>query len=83
MRDCKPKASPGVIQHFMDGIVYQDFINELITRIESFRDLLEYSEEELNESSDTIRGAVKNARQMLNIFEDLKNMAIQDQENKN
>lgn len=80
MKDYKPRATPSMFDEFMKTAVYADFREELLTRIEDFRDLLEVSEVTLTPgiTHESIRGATALARQVLNIFTDLKLNAQED-----
>ncbi len=80
MKDYKPRATPSMFDEFMKTAVYADFREELLTRIEDFRDLLEVSEVTLTPgiTHESIRGATALARQVLNIFIDLKLNAQED-----
>ena len=80
MKDYKPRATPSMFDEFMKTAVYADFQEELLTRIEDFRDLLEVSEVTLTPgiTHESIRGATALARQVLNIFIDLKLNAQED-----
>ena len=80
MKDYKPRATPSMFDEFMKTAVYADFQEELLTRIEDFRDLLEVSEVTLTPgiTHESIRGATALARQVLNIFTDLKLNAQED-----
>ena len=80
MKDYKPRATPSMFDEFMKTAVYADFREELLTRIEDFRDLLEVSEATLTPgiTHESIRGATALARQVLNIFVDLKLNAQED-----
>lgn len=80
MKDYKPRATPSMFDGFMKTAVYADFREELLTRIEDFRDLLEVSEVTLTPgiTHESIRGATALARQVLNIFIDLKLNAQED-----
>ena len=80
MKDYKPRATPSMFDEFMKTAVYADFREELLTRIEDFRDLLEVPEATLTPgiTHENIRGATALARQVLNIFTDLKLNAQED-----
>ena len=80
MKDYKPRATPSMFDEFMKTAVYADFREELLTRIEDFRDLLEVSEVTLTPgiTHESVRGATALARQVLNIFVDLKLNAQED-----
>ena len=80
MKDYKPRATPSMFDEFMKTAVYADFREELLTRIEDFRDLLEVSEVTLTPgiTHESIRGATALARQVLNIFIYLKLNAQED-----
>ena len=80
MKDYKPRATPSMFDEFMKTAVYADFREELLTRIEDFRDLLEVSEVTLTPgiTHESVRGATALARQVLNIFIDLKLNAQED-----
>jgi len=78
-RDYIPITSPGAIEQFLTGSLYQDFINEINLRIEDFRDLLESPEKVLTDdglSTEAIRGGLKCAREMMSIFNDLLNNSV-------
>lgn len=85
MKDYRPMATPSMFDEFMKTAVFADFKQELKTRIEDFRDLLEMSEATLTPgvTHESIRGATALARQMLNIFVDLKLNAIEDMKREN
>lgn len=80
MKDYKPRATPSMFDEFMKTAVYADFREELQARIEDFRDLLEMSELTLTPgvTHESVRGATALARQVLNIFVDLKLNAQED-----
>ena len=81
-RDYKPRATPGMFEEFMRGVVYQDFKNEIDVRIENARDMLEAPESQLNDgiTHENVRGLVISLRQMQSIFTDLMLNSAEDLE---
>lgn len=76
-RDYKPRSSPGIIDEFMKSVLYGDFVAEVELRIEKLRDLLE---EASSKGFLEVQGGIRFARQVLDIFEDLKNARESDLE---
>ena len=73
--DFTPKATPEQYQDFLEGFIHSDFLMEMDVRIEDLRNLLEIPQHLLtgngDENHDMIRGAIKFARQMKDLFNTL------------
>lgn len=77
--DYKPQSNPEGFKEFMETIIYKDFINEMGARIEDLRDFLETGD---GKKFHETRGAVAFARQVMDIFVDLRLNRLADMEDK-
>lgn len=82
-------SSPQQMEDFKRTTIYVDFINELKVRIEMLRDQLEetgYTDNEGKQHTykgsdyDLFRGGITNMRQMVDIFDNMKENIIADRE---
>ena len=73
MESLVPKTSPEGIRKFMEGHLYRDFLTELDVRIKECRDAFEVPEKELADgiTYEMTRGAVRFAREVKEIFDDI------------
>lgn len=75
VNDFVPSASPEDFKGFLKSKIHIDYQTELDIRIEDLRNLLEIPDHVLkdkgDESHDMIRGAIKFARQMKDLFNTL------------
>lgn len=69
LRDWSPTSSPEQIQNFIDSTLHQDFINEVVVRIEQMRST--YDEGVVNKYHET-RGGINALEQVLDIFETMR-----------
>ncbi len=65
LKDYSPMSSPEQIQSFIESSIHQDFINELVVRIERMRET--YDEGVVNKYHET-RGGITALEQALDIF---------------
>ena len=79
-RDYIPKASPNNIEDFMESTLYQDFLSEIMVRIEAMRDLNEECDSKMYLET---RGGIKALRLISGIFTDLLNNANVEVDNIN
>lgn len=82
--DFIPAASSEQYSNFTKSLMYRDFQAEIDIRIEDLRNILELPEyllkEKGDETHDMIRGAVKFARELKDVFETLRLQAVDYEE---
>jgi hypothetical protein len=75
LRDYSPVSSPEQIQGFIESSVHQDFINELIVRIERMREA--YDDGAVNKYHET-RGGIAALEQTVDIFVHMRDNKMED-----
>ena len=74
-RNYNPKSNSGTLKEFTDSVIHADFLEELSSRIEDLRD---FNEECNSKEYLETRGAIKFARMLTGIFEDMYHNSISD-----
>lgn len=75
LKDYSPVSSPEQIQGFIESSVHQDFINELIVRIERMREA--YDDGVVNKYHET-RGGIAALEQTIDIFVHMRDNKEED-----
>lgn len=79
-RDYSPKSSTAALAGFLESSIYEDFLNEILVRIEQMRDINEVCDSKQYLET---RGGIKALRLVADIFSDLHNNSMEDNKHPN